>query len=225
MSDQILPLRFLVHFREPVSGFTSFLSGGLAIAGLVLLVIAGVQYGNTWHVVSFSVFGASLILLYFSSALYHLLPLKEKGVIFLQRVDHMMIFVLIAGTYTPFCLVPLRGTFGWSLFGIIWALCVVGICKKIFWLHAPRWISVGMYLGMGWLSVLFIYPLTKMLPAGAIVWLGLGGLMYTVGAVFYAIKWPNPFPKVFGFHEIWHLFIMAGSFSHFWTVYKYLPFI
>ncbi|MBI3017631.1 MAG: hemolysin III family protein [Deltaproteobacteria bacterium] len=223
--DQVVPLKFLVHLREPVSGLTSFLCGGLAIAGLVLMVIAGVQHGNAWHVVSFSVFGASLILLYFSSALYHLLPLQEKGAMILKRVDHMMIFVLIAGTYTPFCLVPLHGPFGWSLFGIIWSLCVVGICKKIFWLHAPRWISVGMYLGMGWLSVVFIYPLTKILPLEAMIWLALGGVMYTVGAIFYAIKWPNPFPKVFGFHEIWHFFIMAGSFSHFWTVYKYLPFI
>ena len=225
MIEQMIPLKFYVHFREPVSGVTSFVSACLAIAGLVLMVIAAAHYGGAWHIVSFSVFGASLILLYFSSALYHLLPLQEKGVKILKRLDHMMIFVLIAGTYTPFCLVPLRGLLGWSLFGIIWGLCVIGIFKKIFWLHAPRWISVGMYLGMGWLSVVFIYPLAKMLPHGAIIWLALGGLMYTVGAIFYAVKWPNPFPKVFGFHEIWHLFIMVGSFSHFWTVYKYLPFI
>ena len=132
MIEQMIPLKFYVHFREPVSGVTSFVSACLAIAGLVLMVIAAAHYGGAWHIVSFSVFGASLILLYFSSALYHLLPLQEKGVKILKRLDHMMIFVLIAGTYTPFCLVPLRGLLGWSLFGIIWALCVIGIFKKIF---------------------------------------------------------------------------------------------
>lgn len=225
MSQHILPLKFSIHLREPLSGITSLISAGLSIAGLVLMVVAAAHYGTAWHVVSFSLFGASLILLYLASALYHLLPLQERGVNILKRIDHMMIFVLIAGTYTPFCLIALRGALRWSLFGIIWGLCMVGIFNKIFWLHAPRWISVGLYMGMGWVCIFFIFPLAKMLPTGAIFWLALGGLMYTIGAIFYALKWPNFFPKVFGFHELWHLFIMAGSFSHFWAVYRYLSMV
>lgn len=215
----------MIHLREPISGLTSLLSAFLAVAGLVAMIISATQNGNAWHIVSLSIFGASLILLYASSSLYHLLPLNEKGIRLLRRIDHIMIFILIAGTYTPFCLIPLRGAWGWSLFSIIWVLAISGIVLKTFWFHAPRYLSTLIYVGMGWLSLGFAYPLIKNVPVGGLMWLLAGGLLYTIGALFYALKWPNFFPRVFGFHELWHLMILSASFCHFWSVFKYLSYI
>jgi hemolysin III len=137
----------------------------------------------------------------------------------------MMIFVLIAGSYTPFLLVALTGFWRWGMLIGIWGIAISGIIFKAFWLNAPRWLYTAVYLVMGWLALIVIVPLVRALPTGAIVWLFLGGLSYTVGAVFYALKWPNPVPKVFGFHEIWHIFVMLGSFSHFWSVFRYVTYI
>lgn len=201
--------------KDPVSGFTHLAGAILSIAGLVVLVCFAAIRATAWHVVSFSIFGASLILLYTASSLYHLLPVSDKVTAVLRRIDHMMIYVLIAGTYTPVCLVPLRGAWGWSLFGTIWGIALVGIIIKAFWMNAPRWLSTGIYITMGWLVVIAFWPLVKTVPAAGIGWLVAGGLMYTVGAVIYGTKWPKITSKVFGFHEIFHLFVMAGSFCHF----------
>lgn len=209
--------------RDPFSGLTHLAGALLSIVGLVLLVLKAVNYGDIRHVVSFSIFGASLILLYTASALYHLLPLSPKGILFLRRIDHMMIFVLIAGTYTPVCLIPLQGGWGYSLLVGVWLLAVVGMVLKIFWMGAPRWISTLLYVVMGWLVVVAFWPLLQTLPLGGLIWMALGGLFYTVGAVFYGTKWPpNLIPGWFGFHEVFHLFVMAGSFSHFWLMDKYI---
>ena len=215
--------------REPVSGLTHLAGAVLSAAGLVALVRAAVRGtggGGTWPLVAFLVFGVSLVLLYTASSLYHLLPLSTSGTLVLRRIDHMMIYVLIAGTYTPFCLISLRGrgAWGWGLFGAVWGLAVAGIILKAVWMRAPRWLSTGFYLGMGWLVVVAIGPLLRSVPAGGLEWLAVGGLLYTVGAVFYATKWPRLVPGVFGFHEVWHLFVLAGSFSHFWAVYRFLRF-
>ena len=211
--------------KEPVNGLTHLAGLFLAIAGFCLLLIAAAEYGTKWHLIAFAVFGTSLILMYTSSSLYHLLPLSERGTRMLKRVDHMMIFILIAGTYTPICLVPLRGVWGWTLFGIVWGMAVLGFVIKLFWIHAPRWFSTAIYLAMGWVCVLAIYPMVEKLPIGALAWLAAGGLIYSVGAIIYGAKWPDPFPKVFGFHEIWHLFVLGGSFCHFWLMYSYVTYI
>lgn len=213
------------RLKNPISGLTHLAGVFLAVAGLCVMLVSAVRYGSAWHVVSFAIFGASLILLYTSSSLYHLLSLSERGVHILRRIDHIMIFVLIAGSYTPFCLVPLRGAWGWSLFGTVWGIALVGLMLKIFWLEAPRWFSVSTYLLMGWVCVVAIYPLIVNIPIGGIIWLALGGIIYSMGALIYSFKWPNPFPKVFGFHEIWHLFVLGGSFCHFWAVYSYITHI
>jgi hemolysin III len=173
-------------------------------------------------VVPFSIFGASLILLYAASAFYHLLPLSEKGNRTLRRIDHMMIYVLIAGSYTPFCLVALRGPWGWGLLVPVWAAALGGMIMTFFWLSAPRWLYTFLYAAMGWGVVLATGPLLKALPSGGFTWLLIGGLFYTVGAVVYGTKWPRLKPGVFGFHELWHLFVMAGSLSHFWAVLRYV---
>ncbi|MBT9152994.1 MAG: hypothetical protein DDT35_01221 [Firmicutes bacterium] len=208
--------------RDWVSGITHVVGAALAVIGLVALMRVALAAGTVWHVISFTVFGVSLILLYTASSLYHLFPADDKLRLWLRRVDHMMVFVLIAGTYTPFCLIALRGTWGWTLLIAVWSLSFIGIVMKVIWLLAPRWLYTGFYLLLGWLVVIAIGPLWRSVPLAALVWLGVGGLFYTVGAVFYGTKWPKLVPHVFGFHELWHLFVMAGSSAHFWAVYRYL---
>jgi hemolysin III len=215
----------LKKLRDPVSGLTHGIGVVLSIVALVLLVYSAAVWSTAWHVVSFAIFGASLILLYTASTLYHLLPLSEKGVAVLRRIDHMMIYVLIAGTYTPVCLVVLKGAWGWSLLVGIWGLALVGIGLKIFWFSAPRWLSTLFYALMGWLVVVALWPLVKLVPLGGMGWMAAGGLLYTLGALIYGFKWPNLKLKWLGFHEIFHLFVLAGSFSHFWLMYRYVLYL
>ncbi len=175
-----------------------------------------------YHVVSFAVYGVSMVLLYTASAVYHLVISGEKVTRVLKTLDHVMIYLLIAGTYTPYCLVPLRGPWGWSILGVVWGLAIFGIFFKLFFLKAPRWVSTGIYLVMGWVCIVALYPMFKTIPAGGMFYLALGGIFYSIGAVIYARKKPDPFPGVFGFHEIWHLFVLAGSISHFISIYRYI---
>jgi hemolysin III len=157
-----------------------------------------------------------------ASALYHLLPLSSAGVARLRRVDHMMIFVLIAGTYTPFCLLALDGAWRAGLLILIWGLALCGILLKLFWMGASRWLSLALYLGMGWVAVIAAPALFQAVPTGGTAWVLGGGLVYSVGAIVYGLRRPNPMPGVFGFHEVWHLFVMVGSACHFWAVLRYL---
>lgn len=210
------------YVRDPMSGLTHFIGFCLAIAGLILLVLDSVDPLRTMHVVTFSVFGGGMILLYLASTLYHWLPLDERGTLYLRKLDHAMIFVYIAATYTPICLIGLKGAWGWSLFGSVWGLAVAGIITKLFWMNAPRWLSTAFYLGMGWLVIVGAAPLVRALQTGALFWLTLGGVMYSIGAAIYVVKRPDPWPRVFGFHEIFHVFVMAGSFCHFWVMYEYI---
>ncbi|WP_229595895.1 PAQR family membrane homeostasis protein TrhA [Pseudodesulfovibrio sediminis] len=211
-----------ISLRDPMSGLTHCIAAALAIFGTVLLILRSVSPAMPWHIVTFSIFGGGMVLLYTASTLYHWLPVSEDKVRFLRRVDHSMIFFYIAATYTPICLIPLRGPWGWSIFGVIWGLALSGIVMKVFWLTAPRWLSTGIYLGMGWLILVGAYPLYLSLPGPALGWLVAGGLSYSIGAVIYAIKWPNPLPGHFGFHEIFHLFVIGGSACHFMVMYRYI---
>ena len=215
-------MKMIEKLRDPVSGLTHFIGAILAVVGLILLIYKSVDPVKPWHLVTFSVFGAGLILLYTSSTLYHWLPFSEKGIQRMRRLDHMMIFILIAATYTPICLIPMRGPWGWSLFGSVWGLATLGILLKFFWLQAPRWFSTMIYILMGWLVVVGIWPLIQALKLGGFMWVLIGGLFYTVGAIIYALKKPDPWPNIFGFHEIFHIFVMLGSFSHFWVMYRYV---
>lgn len=208
--------------RDPVSGLTHCIAAGLAVLGTVLLIQRAVDPVMVWHVVTFAIFGGAMILLFTASTLYHWLPLSDTWVRALRRVDHAMIFLYIAATYTPICLIPLRGPWGWSIFGVIWGLALGGVVMKVFWLSAPRWLSTALYLAMGWLVLVGIYPLVQALPAAALFWLVAGGVAYSIGAVIYALKRPDPFPRVFGFHEIFHLFVIAGAACHFVVMYCYV---
>ncbi len=211
--------------REPVNAISHGAAALGAMAALTLMVVYAALHADAWHVVSFSIFGGTLILMYASSFLYHALRISDRALMFFRRIDHIMIFMVIAGSYTPLCLVPLRGAWGWSLLGSVWAIAVAGIFIKIFFMGTPRWISTVIYLVMGWLCVIAVYPLVNNLEPGALMWLAAGGLFYSVGAVIYALKRPNPFPRILGFHEIWHCFVILGSASHFWLSFKYLMYI
>lgn len=211
-----------IKVKDPVSGFSHLFGAVLSAVGLFYLVRYAIADGTVWHIVSFSIFGASLILLYTASSLYHLLVVSEKSSLILRKIDHMMIYVLIAGTYTPVCLIPLRGGWGWSILISIWGIAMAGIVLKLLWFNAPRWLYTLFYLIMGWLIVIAFVPLLKTMPPAAILWLVAGGLLYTVGAVIYGTKWPPLKSKVFGFHEVFHLFVLYGSFCHFWMMFRYV---
>ncbi len=211
--------------REPVSGITHLIGAILSIVGLVLMIYYAISKGTVWHIVSFSIFGGSMILLYTASTLYHLLSISDKGIRVFRKIDHMMIFILIAGTYTPICLIPLRGGWGYSMLAIIWGIALAGIIMKFFWFDAPRWLYTIFYLIMGWLVVIALWPMAKTIPFSGVMWMVAGGLFYTVGAIIYGTKWPKLKFKLFGFHEIFHLFVMFGSFCHFWFMIRYITYL
>lgn len=207
---------------ELVSGYSHLLAVLLSIVGLVVLVVRAAVEGTAWHVVGFSVFGAGLILLYAASTSYHLLPLAEHRKVLLRRLDHIMIYVLIAGTYTPVCLTILRGPWGWSIFGTEWGLAFLGLFFKFFWLDAPRWLSTVLYVVMGWVALVAMVPLVEAVSWVGVAWLLAGGIWYTLGAAAYATKWPTLHPRHFTFHELFHILVMAGSLSHFWFMYDFV---
>lgn len=208
--------------KDPVSGGTHLIGAVLAVVASIFLNLVAAREGTILHVVAFSIFGASLILLYTASSLYHLLPLSQRASLLFKRLDHMMIFVLIAGSSTPLCLITLKGVLGWTLFGVFWGLALLGCLLKLFWIHAPRGFSTACYMGIGWIMVFFSYPLIQKMSWVGFGWVAAGGLFYTIGALIYGFKWPNPVPKWFGFHEIFHLFVMAGSSCSVWAVAKYV---
>ena len=194
---------------------THGLGAALSIAALVLLIVKAAMYGTVWHVVSFTIFGVSLIIMYSASTVYH----SVRGVrpkYFTNILDHSAIYILIAGTYTPFALTALRGPWGWSLFGVIWALAIGGVIYKLFFINRYRLLSTIGYLLMGWIVIIAINPLLESVPEGGLLFLGLGGLSYCFGVIFYLWR-KLPFS-----HAIWHLFVLGGSIMHFFAVYLYL---
>ncbi len=209
-----------MKLKDPLSGAFHFGGALLSAAAIVLLVFSAL--GDPWKIVSFSIYGATLLFLYSSSTLYHWLP-KEAGgrYQFFRKLDHTSIYLLIAGTYTPFCLVTLRGAWGWSLFGIVWGLAAAGILIKYLDINTSRWIRTLLYVGMGWIAVIAIRPIWENLPLNGIYLLVAGGLAYSIGGIVYAVKKPN-LSKKFGFHELWHLFVLLGSFLHFLCVLMYV---
>ena len=211
-----------MKIKEPFSAVSHAIGAVLAILALILLIRESIDPIKPWHIAAFSVFGSGMFLLYTASAIYHWLPVEPKYVKWLQTMDHAMIHVLIASTYTPVCLIPLRGVWGWSLLGMIWSLAIFGILLKIFWKNLPDWFSVTFYIFMGWLSVIAIWPMIQTLQIGALIWIFLGGFFYTIGAIIHSLKKPNPIPNVVGAHEIFHLLVLLGSAAHFWVMYNYI---
>lgn len=201
--------------EELANSLTHGLGALLSVAALVILVTFASLEGGAWHVVGCAVFGASLISLYTASTLYHSFPQPAARRVF-SVLDHSAIFLLIAGTYTPFLLVNLRGILGWSLFGIIWGIAILGIALRLALRERPTKIFVALYIAMGWAAVVAIKPIVALIPAGGLAWLVAGGLAYTAGVGFY--MWRGlPYS-----HAIWHLFVLAGSGLHVVAVYRYV---
>mgnify|MGYP000114941804 CR=1 FL=1 len=207
------------RFRDPFSGFSHLFGAIIGFIILCFLVMKAIMIGDIWKIISFSIFGICMILMFSTSALYHLAQGSDEKILKLKRIDHMAIFAMIAGTYTPMCLIPLRDSFGWTLLSTVWGIALAGILLKIFWIGAPRWLSTVIYVAMGWACVFGLSTMKATMPEASFDWLVYGGIAYTIGAIVYGTKWPNPWPESFGFHEIWHLFVMAGAFSHAASIY------
>ncbi|EIW19185.1 MULTISPECIES: PAQR family membrane homeostasis protein TrhA [Pelosinus] len=201
--------------EEVMNAVTHGIGTLLSVAGLVLLTVLAYLHGDIWHIVSFSIYGTTLVLLYLASTLYHSFTNERIKRIF-KILDHSAIYLLIAGTYTPFTLVPLHGVLGWTVFGVVWGLAMIGIVLKIFFAGRFNIVSTLCYLGMGWFIVFAIKPLIATVPALGMTWLLVGGLFYTLGSIFYLWK------KIPYNHAIWHLFVLAGSISHFIAVFFYI---
>lgn len=203
------------NLEEILNAVTHGVGAFFALIGLGVLTAAAYINGGAWHLLSFSIYGISLVLLYLSSTLYHSFS-NERTKYILKIVDHAAIYVLIAGNYTPFTLIPLHGTMGWTIFSIIWGLAIIGIVFKVFFVKRFKILSTLTYLLMGWFAVVMIKPLLAALPIEGIYWLIAGGLCYTVGAVFYLAH------KIPYNHAIWHLFVLAGSIAHYVAVLRYV---
>ena len=213
-----------ITIREPGSAITHFIAMMMAVFATVpLLVKAGIQSG--WeNFLAMAIFMGSMILLYGASATYHSVDLTGRSLRVFRKLDHMMIFVLIAGSYTPVCLIVLGGKLGYTLLALVWGIAAVGMLVKACWITCPKWFSSVIYIAMGWVCVLVFGPLLKTLSAPAFLWLLSGGIIYTVGGVIYALKLPlfNAKHKFFGSHEVFHLFVMGGSICHFIFMYLYV---
>lgn len=202
--------------EEIANSITHAIATGLSIAALVVLIVSAVSAGNAWHIASFSIFGSTLILLYLASTLYHAIPVAKAKRI-LKTLDHCAIFLLIAGTYTPFMLGSLRGPTGWTIFGVIWGLAVAGVILKCCFVYRFKRLSLAVYVGMGWLCLVAGRELFEKLPPSSLIFLALGGAAYTTGVIFYVWK-RLPYS-----HAIWHLFVIAGSIMHFFSILRTLP--
>ncbi|WP_019244289.1 MULTISPECIES: PAQR family membrane homeostasis protein TrhA [Bacillus] len=211
------------YIREPINGLTHLAGALLAFIGLLAMVIKASSSGaSSLQIAAVIIFGVSMILLYSASATYHMVIAKERVIGFLRRIDHSMIFVLIAGSYTPFCLISLNGVTGWTIFIIISLIAISGVLFKLVWFKCPRWLSTALYIFMGWIIIFAASPLAKALSVTGLFLLIFGGILYTIGGIIYAVKPKFLEMKHFGFHEIFHIFILLGSLAHFLSVYLYV---
>lgn len=210
--------------KDPGSAITHFIGMCMAVLAATPLIFKAARNPDAIHIISLSIFMLSMILLYAASTIYHSLDVSKKVNTKLRKLDHMMISVLIAGSYTPICLVVLHGTLGWILLALIWGIAIVGILIKAFWITCPKWFSSLLYIAMGWLCILAFTPLLDALPNAAFGWLAAGGIIYTLGGIIYALKLPlfNSRHSNFGSHEVFHLFVMGGSICHFIMMYRYV---
>ncbi len=213
-----------ITIREPSNAITHFIAMMLAVfAAVPLLVKAGLSTDNS-NFIAMVIFMTSMILLYGASAMYHTVNVEDKQLRIFKKIDHMMIFVLIAGSYTPVCLIVLGGELGYQLLALVWGIAFAGIIIKACWVTCPKWFSSLIYIAMGWVCVLVFGQLLSTLPTPAFLWLLGGGIVYTIGGVIYALKLPifNSKHKTFGSHAVFHLFVMGGSICHFIFMYLYV---
>jgi hemolysin III len=206
--------------REPVNGLTHLITAGAALVGLIVLLVIG--WGQPGKLISLMIYGISLTLLFLASGIYHSVKADPNVLLKLRKFDHSAIYLLIAGTYTPICFNMLEGFWKWGMLGVVWGLALVGIGVKIFFIKAPRWVTAGVYIIMGWLCIFGIQEILASLPVGAIIWLATGGIIFTLGALVYITKTMDFVPGVFGFHEIWHIFVILGALAHFIMIAFYI---
>jgi len=213
-----------LKLKDPGSAITHFIGMLIAIVVAIPLIIRAMREPDPIYVISLSVFIASMILLYAASTTYHSLDLSTRVNRILRKIDHMMIFILIAGTYTPICLIVLGGKTGYILLAIVWGIAIAGILIKAVWITCPKWFSSILYIAMGWACMVAITQILNSLSSAAFGWLLAGGIIYTVGGIIYALKLPifNSTHKNFGSHEIFHLFVIAGSLCHIVLMFKYI---
>lgn len=213
-----------ITIREPGSAITHFIGMMAAVFAMVPLLIKTGITSDRDHFIAMLIFMLSMILLYGASATYHSVNLSGKPLRIFRKIDHMMIFVLIAGSYTPVCMIVLGGRDGFTLLAVVWSIAIVGMVIKALWITCPKWFSSILYIAMGWVCVFVFGKLFSTLPVAAFLWLLAGGIIYTVGGIIYALKLPifNSKHAYFGSHEIFHLFCMAGSICHFIFMYRYV---
>lgn len=210
------------YIREPINSLTHWAGAVLSLFGLIAMIFKAIPASSTLALIAVLIFGSSMVLLYTASATYHMVIAKDTIIAFLRRLDHSMIFALIAGTYAPYCLISLQGRLGWTLFIVISSLGVAGILFKMIWFHCPRWLSTILYIAMGWIAIVVIYPLSKAIGTGGMTLLIVGGLLYTIGGIIYGAKPKFLKFKHMGYHEFFHIFILLGSFAHFLSIYLYV---
>lgn len=210
-------------FREPFSGFSHLFGAVFSLIGMFVLIAAQVTTNNytTLSITAAVIFGLSLILLYTASGVYHLTQAKDSVINILRKIDHAMIFVLIAGTYTPICMVLLNGTTKGVMLITIWTMAIVGIIFKVLWINCPSWLSASIYIIMGWMAIFIIKPLASVVPQVGLAMLVLGGVLYTIGGVIYCLEKVGCKRK-FGAHEVFHIFVILGSLAHYIFIYKYV---
>lgn len=209
--------------KDPGSAITHFIAMLMALIAATPLLLKAAS-DDRLHLVSLTIFIVSMVLLYAASTIYHTLDISPNVNKLLKKIDHMMIFILIAGTYTPVCLIVLGDQTGWGLLALVWGIAIAGIFIKAFWIMCPKWFSSCLYIAMGWVCVLAFSKIVKALPPEAFYWLLAGGLIYTIGGIIYALKLPlfNSKHKNFGSHEIFHLFVMGGSLCHYILMYRFV---
>lgn len=204
-----------MYYGEKFNAWTHLVGAILATIGAVWMLVVATMSGDIWKIISVAVYGVALVMLYSASTVYH--SVRGRAKVIMQKVDHFSIYLLIAGSYTPFCLVTLHGTWGWTLFGIVWTLAIIGILQEIKPRSEARVMSIVIYAVMGWIVLVAVKPLIAALGMAGFVWLALGGVFYTVGIIFFALD-----TKVRHFHGVWHLFVIAGSLLHFVAISRYV---
>jgi len=213
-----------LNVKDPGSALTHFIAMILALLAAAPLLIKAALNSDRLHIAALAVFIISMILLYAASTVYHTFDISESVNKILKKIDHMMIFILIAGTYTPICLIALGNPVGFRLLALVWTIAIGGIVINALWITCPKWFSSCIYIALGWICLTAIRQIVAALTPGAFLWLLAGGVIYTIGGVIYALKLPlfNSKHKNFGSHEIFHLFVMGGSFCHYMMIYGYL---
>lgn len=204
-----------MYYGEKFNAWTHLVGAILATIGAVWMLVVATMTGDIWKIISVAVYGVALVMLYSASTVYH--SVRGRAKVIMQKVDHFSIYLLIAGSYTPFCLVTLHGAWGWTLFGIVWALAIIGILQEIKPRSEARVMSIVIYAVMGWIVLVAVNPLIAALGMTGFIWLALGGVFYTVGIIFFAFD-----TKVRHFHGVWHLFVIAGSLLHFFAISRYV---